>query len=130
MTFPPNLKHRLCYRQAEQAARAAAVGVWSHRYFDPIAAREVNRGGFMRVKGCVKHTRNTRKTTYLQLAPRFRLKMRRADFDGVLKPLAESLSPDFSGACMIARGWVYNDKSSFRTLTIRHPDAVEIINCP
>ena len=131
VTFPPNLKHRRCYRKAEQAARAAGAGIWSHRYFAPIAAAQVNRGGFMRVKGCVKSTRNTRKTTYLKLTSGFRLKVSRADFNDVLAPFTRGSSPDFSGACLIVRGWVYNDKrSKFRTLTIRHSDNVETVSHP
>ena len=131
VTFPPNVKHRRCYQAAEKIAHAAGAGVWAHRYFDPVAAKEVNRGGFMRVKGCVKSTRNRDKTTYLKLAPGFRLKMRRADFGSVLKPIVRSSPPDFSGACMVARGWVYNDRSSsLKTMTIRHPDAIEAINYP
>ena len=131
VTFPPNVKLRRCYRTAEQTARTANAGVWSHSYFDPVAAAQVNRGGFMRVKGCVKHTRNRRVATYLQLAPRFRLKMLRADLDGILKPLVRHSPPNFSGACIIARGWVHNNKSSnLKTLTIRHPDNIETISRP
>ena len=131
VAFPPNLKHSRCYRAAERVARAAGLGVWSAPYFEPVAAREVRQGGFMRVKGCVKNTRNTRKTTYLKLAPDFRLKMHRADFDGFLKPLSQHSPPDFSGACMIVRGWVYNDRrTDFKTMTIRHPDNVETIRRP
>ena len=127
VTFPPNLEHRRCYRQAEQAAHAAGAGVWSHAYFNPVPAAEVKRGGFMRVKGCVKSTRNTPRTRYLQLAPGFRLKIRRADLDG----LPEPLRADLSGACLVARGWVYNDRRShFKTLAIRHPDHVETLTPP
>lgn len=131
VTFPPNLKHRRCYRAAEQAARATGAGIWSHQYFAPVAAAQVARGGFMRVKGCVKSTRNTRKTTYLKLTSGFRLKVSRADFDDVLAPFARDSSPGFSGACLVARGWVYNDKrSNVKTLTIRHSDAIETVTHP
>ncbi len=85
----------------------------------------------MRVKGCVKSTRNRRKATYLKLAPRFRLKLHRADLDGVLKPLVRHSPPDFGGACIVARGWVYNNKySNLKNLTIRHLDDIETISRP
>ena len=131
VTFSPNVKHRQCYQGAEQVAREAGVGVWSNHYFDPIVAREVTRGGFMRVKACVQSTTDTRKVVYFQLAKDFRLRIYRSRLDDILKPFAEDASLNFSAACMVVRGWVYNDKASnMKTLTIRHSDAIETVSYP
>lgn len=130
VSYPPNLKHRRCYQEAEREAREAGVGVWMHSYFDPVAAKEVNRGGFMRVKGCVKSTKNTRKTTRFRLAENFLLKVSRIDFDDVFRAFPRPAS-EFSGACLIVRGWVYNDRrSGKRILTLHHSDNVEIVRFP
>ena len=128
ITYPPNLKHRHCYQSAEQAARQSGKGVWGHRYFRPIDAANVARGGFMRVRGCVQSVRDASGSRYLSLAPRFRLKASLAAADVIFKfrPL-----PELQNTCMVVRGWVYNDRAKQnKILTLRHPDAVETMASP
>jgi len=122
ISIPPNLEYRLCYKNAEQAARKAARGVWANPYFAPVAAARLKESGFKRVRGCIQRIGKYRNNEYFYLSERFRLSLPQdhkhyfSATPGVFE----------AGLCLIAAGWV-SHKSAYRTMKLLHPDALQLV---
>ena len=131
VSISPNLRYRECYRAAEQIARDEKRGIWGHSYYMPVAAENVQRTGFMRIQGCVKKVTEDRKKIDLALADDMLLRIRMDRVGSYFEPWLDNLGNRLSRICVLARGWVYNDKRNERyILEVKHPDAVEIFSSP
>ena len=121
IAVPPNIRQLQCYRQAEQKARQARLGVWRFDYHQ-FLHREIISGkerGFHLLRGRIIRISESKKYIWLNLDGPIALRIRRSDlhyFDG------DELS-SWRGRYVEARGWIYQRKGQQR-MGIRHPAAL------
>ena len=123
VSIPPNLRYRKCYRAAERHAYRTRRGVWDEPYFNPITVDKLKHNGFNRVQGCIRRIGKYRDMKYLYLSDRFRLLIA-GENKHYFETAPFALEKDL---CLVATGWVYN-RSSYRTMKLLHPDAIQVIN--
>lgn len=123
VTVPPNVRNRECHAAAEQAARQAGRGVWTHPYYRGINPNElpVDASGFRVLRGAVHRVGESRDAWWLELDG-LTLRLAKDDlaYFGDLDP--QSLH----GQRLRVRGWVYRVRGEAR-MNLRHPDAVEYL---
>lgn len=120
IAVPPNLGRLALHRTAEAEARHGRRGVWNHPYYVATAADRVADTGFQRVRGRITHVGRSRKYVYLDMAPRFALRIRHADWDRYFGGRPQ----DWLDAEVEARGWV-SEYNGWRHLGIGHPAMIE-----
>lgn len=125
LVVPPNTGNLACYRRAEQAARQARRGLWSHPRYQVRDSHALPRtaAGLRIVRGRVGRIGQGRYNVWLDLPGGVALRIPRSDlefFDGLdLQSLR--------GREVEARGWLQRRKGEWR-MTIRHPAALGIVS--
>lgn len=119
VVFPPNLRYRERYRQAEIEARTERRGIWGHPYFEAreIDALPVGETGFRFVTGEVEKITKSRRYITLWLSPRFALLIGRGEW----KEFWSGRPSRYVGQRVVARGWLFEIDDG-RRMRIRHPD--------
>jgi endonuclease YncB( thermonuclease family) len=122
IAIPPNLARLSRYREFEETARRAGLGIWANGIYAPVPVGRLGPRdtGFRRVEGQVRHVRYTKRFVHLDLDERFHIVVPRADWNHF--PLAPR---DYIGRRLVARGWVAEYKGSLR-LRISHPAMLEV----
>lgn len=125
IVVPPNIWNSDCYFAAEQKARMAASGVWSHPDYAPRDPQGLDRSqtGFMIVEGVITGIGQGKKNIWLDMGSDFAIRIRRkylGDFAAI--PVMK-----LQGRRVRVRGWVafYNGKLR---LSLKHPAMIEIMN--
>ena len=119
ITIPPNLRHRKCYRAAEQSARKKRVGLWDK---DPVTkAADLRPGmqGFRLINGTVQRVHKGRGAVWLTLEIDHGL---RADKKDMANFPALNIS-NILGRQLEVRGWITLRKGRMR-MRVHHPDAI------
>lgn len=118
IAIPPNVSqvHRLF--AAEAMARAARRGIWGSATAKPLPAESLASAhtGFRFVRGRITHVGRSRKYVYLDMGPRFALRIRHADWKQYFRGQPE----DWRGARIKARGWISEQNGRLR-MGIGHP---------
>lgn len=122
VAIPPNIREHARHRAAEDGARRAGRGVWSHPYYVARRPSTLTRSdtGFRRVRGRVRHVGRSRKYVYLDMAPGFALRVRHEDWQQYFRDRPEA----WRGADLEARGWVAEHQGRLH-MTIGHPAMIE-----
>lgn len=106
---PPNLARSDCYAELERRARKARLGIWSDRGIHPTAAREVNSGGYQRVRGQVTLV-SFRRNWWLELDNRFTVVIHPPDQHRFER---EDIAA-WQGKTVEIQGWVYPVRGELR----------------
>jgi endonuclease YncB( thermonuclease family) len=121
VAIPPNDRFADCHRDAEEAARAARLGLWASPALDAASAAG-GVDGFQRIIGWVQLVRPGRAATSILLEGGLVLRITEADRaafdDRELRALP--------GRRVEARGWVYRHRSEAR-MRLRHPSALRVL---
>lgn len=82
IALPPNLDRIERYQAAERRARTQRRGLWSHPYFAPVAAAQLDPGrtGFRFVRGRVQRLGKSGRYIYLDLSDQFTCMIAYADW--------------------------------------------------
>lgn len=118
IAIPPNIGQARRLFDAETVARTARRGIWNHAYFTPVPAESLAGAhtGFRFVRGRVTHVGRSRKYLYLDMGPRFALRIGHADWKQYFHGRAE----DWRGARIEARGWI-SEQNGRLHMGIGHP---------
>ena len=120
IAVPPNLERLARHQAAEAEARRAGRGVWNHSYYVAADPETLTGTGFQRVRGRITHVGRSRKYVYLDMAPRFALRIGHADWGRYFGGRPE----DWLGAAVEARGWV-SERNGRRHMAVGHPAMIE-----
>ncbi|MFW5969352.1 MAG: thermonuclease family protein [Halofilum sp. (in: g-proteobacteria)] len=121
VTFPPNLGHLDCYRDAERRARRDRRGVHGEPALAPVAAEELDADarGFALVTGTIERVGASERAYWLDLG-RLTLRLARSDL-----PYFEETDPRrWEGRGLRTRGWIYRVDGEAR-MNLRHPASIE-----
>jgi len=124
VAIPPNIGQHVRHRAAEGVARRARLGVWGHPYYaarDPATLTTAD-AGFRRVRGRVSHVDSSRKYVYLDMGPRFALRIHHADWARYFHGRPQA----WRGVELEARGWIADHNGRLH-MTIGHPAMIERI---
>lgn len=133
ISIPPNLALRDCLNRAEHAARAANLGVWAERDYQPRHAGTLDShsGGFGRYRGEISRAGTNAEGNYLELNGKIFLPIRA----GTATELDRFSSDDLLGRRIEVRGWLiatkpskYNRQRGFMAfmLKINHADNLRL----
>ncbi len=122
VAIPPNTGEHVRHRAAEAEARRARRGVWGHTYYVPRdpATLTAADAGFQRVRGRVTHVGSSRKYVYLDIGPRFAVRIEHADWARYFNGRPQT----WRGVELEARGWVADHNGRLH-MTIGHPAMIE-----
>jgi len=122
IAIPPNIGEQARLWEAEARARQARRGVWNDPYFEPRDPGSLTTAdaGFRRVRGRVSHVGRSRKYVYLDMGPRFALRIAHAHWAQYFHGRPES----WQGVQLVARGWIA-DHGGRLHMTIGHPAMIE-----
>lgn len=108
IAVPPNLAQADCLRAQQDIARQRGLGVWSHDYWQPTPAAQVQQGGFQLVQGQVTDVSRTGGTVWLELDGPLVLQVAEAD-----QPFFAGEDWDaWLGRDLLAGGWVVDRAGS------------------
>ncbi|MFZ5654385.1 MAG: thermonuclease family protein [Pseudomonadota bacterium] len=118
VALPPNLALAACLRAAEQAARAARVGLWSAAAVGPVPSERIAAGGYQRVRGRVERVLFA-DAWWIEFAGNFR---------GVIYPEHQGhwrrqAVAAWRGQVIEVRGWVYRGRRGEWRMRLPTPDA-------
>lgn len=118
VAIPPNVGELKRLQSAEAEGHAARRGIWAHSYTSPLPADALHAGqtGFRFVRGKILHVGTSRKSIYLDMGPRFSLRIAHADWERHFGGRPESLL----GTKLVARGWVSASDGRLH-MAIGHP---------
>ncbi|NOQ35392.1 MAG: DUF4124 domain-containing protein [Methylococcaceae bacterium] len=120
--YPPNLKYANELIAAQQQAESQRLGIWGLSEYAPKTVGRFDSSkhrGWQRITGRISKIKQTKKYNYLQLTPKFALKIARN---------SENLFPNINsylGKSVEARGWVNKNKQRY-SMFIRHPSAINL----
>jgi len=118
IAIPPNVSqvHRLF--AAETLARAARRGIWGTATTRPLPVGSLAsaHSGFRFVRGRITHVGRSRKYVYLDMGPRFALRIGHAEWKQYFRGQPE----DWRGVQVEARGWISEQNGRLR-MGIGHP---------
>ncbi len=126
IVVPPNTALINCYFRLEQQARKKAKNIWSANTFKVIPASQLKlkNTGFTFVRGNVIRVGKSKGSVWLQLAPKFTLRIKRKDFRYFksldLKNLKQE---DLKDKTLFVRGWIYERKKELY-MQLRHPKMI------
>lgn len=122
VAIPPNIGAHARHRAAEAEARRARRGVWGHSFYavrDPATLTAAD-AGFQRVRGRVTHVGRSRKYLYLDMGPRFALRIAHADWAQYFHDRPQA----WRDVALEARGWIADHNGRLH-MTIGHPAMIE-----
>lgn len=122
IAIPPNVSHWRRLFDAETVARAARRGIWGLAYSTPVAAESLASAhtGFRFVRGRVTHVGRSKKYVYLDMGPRFALRIGHADWKQYFRDGMCCGIRNWRGAQIEARGWI-SEQNGRLHLGIGHP---------
>jgi len=122
VAIPPNIGEQTRHQAAEARARLARRGIWNDPYYAPRDPTRLTAAdtGFRRVHGRVSHVGRSRKYVYLDMGPRFALRIRHTDWAQYFHGRPES----WRDAVLEARGWIADHDGRLH-MTIGHPAMIE-----
>ncbi len=126
IVVPPNTALIDCYFSLEQQARQKAKNIWSAHSFKntPASQLKLKDTGFAFIQGTVMRIGKSRGSIWLQLAPKFTLRIKRKDFKYFKTlDLKKLRLEDFKGKTLYARGWIYQWKKELY-MQVRHPKMI------
>lgn len=118
IAVPPNVSQLRRLFDAESTARTARRGIWGSAYSTPLPAESLaaSHTGFHFVRGRVTHVGRSKKYVYLDMGPRFALRIAHADW----KQYFHSRPEDWRGSLIVARGWI-SEQNERLHMGIGHP---------
>lgn len=118
IAIPPNVRDIARLQAAEAPARRAHRGLWGDSYYVSVAAESLNpaRTGYHLVHGRVTHVGASHKYVYLDIGPRFALRIAHDDWQRYFRDRPEG----WRGARVEARGWVTETQGRLH-MNIGHP---------
>lgn len=127
IVVPPNDRFNQCYFAIEKRIRkrlnAKNKSVWSHPYFKYMDANKINKSntGFKFIKGKIQRLGKSRDSIWLQLAPKFAIRIKRKDFQFFKDVNLNRLNfEQVKNKTIYVRGWITIWKKEFY-LQLRHP---------
>lgn len=122
VAIPPNIARLARHRQTEAAARSARRGLWAQAGYSPVPAESLTatETGFRFVRGRVTHVGRSRKFVYLDMGPRFALRIGHHDWERYF----QGDPGQWRGVPLEARGWVSEYQGRLH-LSIGHPAMLE-----
>ena len=134
IVVPPNVSFSDCYFKLDTQSREYASkndgSIWTHRFFKYKEANEINNNmtGFNLIKGKVIRVGRSRNSVWLQLAPKFTIRIKRKDFKYFKNIKLENLNKrQLKNKILYLRGWVYQWKKELY-IHLRHPRMIEGLN--
>ncbi len=106
---PPNLTQAECYAALEAQARGEELGIWSDDGVAPVAAAEVSRGGYQRIRGTVTAI-DFRRSWWLSLDDSFTVVVYPDDQVHFTREAIEALE----GQDIEIKGWVFPVRGELR----------------
>lgn len=124
VAVPPNIGWLERYAAVERKARAQRRGLWSHPYFTPVSAAQLDLGhtGFRFVRGRVQRIGKSNRYIYLDLAERFVCMIAREDWRHF-----QGRPEDLAGKDIEASGWVSARDGRLR-LRVHHPAVLRVLD--
>ncbi len=124
LVVPPNYLNIACYHDAETKARSLGLGIWVLPHYQSRAAESLGSAdlGYRIVSGQVSRIGHGKRSLWLEIGPRFALRISRSDLIYFKASQPEALL----GKRLTARGWVYRRKGQLR-MRLRHPAALESV---
>jgi len=134
LAWPPDLQYQDCYRQAETAARTANLKIWKHRYYRPVAAKDLSKmtlpppkmnRNFRQIKAKITTIKQSPKSIWINIASKaITIRIAREDFKYFEPQLQQLL-----GQNVILTGYIIRNRSRQPSNTlffmrIRHPDQI------
>lgn len=118
IAIPPNVGQVRRLFDAEAIARTARRGIWGSAYSTPLTAESLTTShtGFHFVRGRVTHVGRSQKYVYLDMGPRFALRIAHADW----KQYFHNRPEDWRGTRIEARGWI-SEQNERLHMGIGHP---------
>jgi len=118
IAIPPNVSQVRRLFAAEAMARTARRGIWGIAYSMPLPAESLaaTHSGFRFVRGQVVHVGRSRKYVYLDMGPRFALRIAHVDWKQYFRGRPE----DWRGTQIEARGWI-SEQNGRLHMRIGHP---------
>jgi len=124
IVVPPNTALINCYFRLEQQARRKAKNIWSANTFKIIPASLLKDTGFAFIKGNVMRLGKSKDSIWLQLAPKFTLRIKRKDFKYFKRfDLKNLKQEDLKDKTLYVRGWIYQWKKELY-MQVRHPKMI------
>lgn len=122
LVVPPNEWNYACYAALERTAREAGLGIWRLDRFRAVAAHRLKATarGFHIVSGKVERIGEGRKNLWLNLAPKFAVRVPKEDLVHFKKQFALRA---LAGRRVEVRGFVERRRGELR-VTVRHPAAL------
>jgi endonuclease YncB( thermonuclease family) len=121
VAVPPNVRELASLEAAEAEARRARRGVWGRTEYAPVAAAALTgASGFRLVHGRVSRVGRSRKFVYLDLGPRFAVRVEHDHWRHYFREPPEA----WRGRELVARGWI-SEYDGRLYLGIGHPAMLE-----
>lgn len=123
IAIPPNLAMLECHLKAEQIARTAKAGVWSHPNYEPIPATKLSLRdtGYQRVRGRISSVNNGGGARWINLQNRLTIRIQEKNLHWFNNPPNRS----WIGREIEVGGWLYQVKGKLR-VNLSHPSALQI----
>ncbi len=123
IAIPPNIRFLDCYREAEETARTASLGVWKRADYaaTPSTELRLRDTGFRRVRGRVIRVNRGGGATWINLEGRFAV--RTPDRD--MQYFRDHPDNSWLGREIELSGWLYAAKGELR-VNIHHPAALRL----
>jgi len=118
IAIPPNVSQVRRLFEAETVARTVRRGIWGNAYSTAVPAETLDptHTGYRFVRGRVTHIGHSQKFLYLDIGPRFALRISHADWQQYFHGRPE----DWRGAQIEARGWISEQHGQLH-MGIGHP---------
>lgn len=122
IAIPPNVGELARHQAAETEARRARRGIWGNTYSSPVSIESLASGqtGYRFVRGRVTHVGKSKKYVYLDMGPRFALRIAHADWAQYFR----GQPGDWLGRTLVARGWISEHDGRLH-MAIGHPAMLE-----
>ena len=123
VAIAPNVAWADCLQRAEQAARIAALGVWSEPAFRALGVAELapSQRGFVRVRDRVTHVSFKDNGWWLQLGGKIGVRVGRDGQPGFSRGELRALD----GRTVEVRGWLVPRDGDWWMLNLGHPSMLE-----
>lgn len=125
VAIAPNVAWADCLQRTEQAARSAALGVWSEPAFQALEAAELApaQRGFARLRDRVTHVSFKDNGWWLQLGGKIGVRVGRDGQPGFSRGELRALD----GRTVEVRGWLVPRDGGWWTMTLGHPSMLETV---
>lgn len=122
LVVPPNLWNSSCYIRRQAEAKRRGLGIWSEQAYQPKPLKQLQQGGFQRIRGVVQRVDWSKKWLWLDLTDQVSVQIAKSDlphFEGEVDLLA------LKGQSITLQGWLVSRKKGYR-VRLRHPSAIKV----